>query len=88
MDPNYLLELTYRMFLIVLLMSLPVVLASVVFGVIVGIIQAVTQIQDQSIAYGIKLIAAIIVIALISRWAGGELVVFGRQVFESISNMR
>lgn len=87
MDTNYLIEVTYRMLLIVLLLSMPVVLVSVLFGVLVGIVQAVTQVQDQSIAYGIKLVAAVIVIALTARWAGGELVLFARHIFENIGTL-
>ncbi len=87
MDTNYLIEVTYRMLMIVLLLSLPVVIASVVFGILVGIVQAVTQVQDQSIAYGVKLIAAVIVIAMTARWAGGELVLYARQIFENIATL-
>ena len=88
MDTNYLIEATYRMLMIVLLLSLPVVIASVVFGLLVGIVQAVTQVQDQSIAYGIKLIAAVVVIAMTARWAGGELLLYAQQIFENIATLR
>ena len=74
--------------MIVLLLSLPVVIASVVFGLLVGIVQAVTQVQDQSIAYGIKLIAAVVVIAMTARWAGGELLLYAQQIFENIATLR
>lgn len=87
MDTNYLIEVTYRMLMIVLLLSLPVVITSVIVGLLVGIVQAVTQVQDQSIAYGIKLIAAIAVIAMTARWAGGELVLYARQIFENIGTL-
>lgn len=87
MDATYLIEVTYRMLLIVLLLSLPVVIASVVVGLLLGIVQAVTQIQDQSIAYGIKLVAAIAMIAITAAWAGGELLLYARQIFESIPNL-
>lgn len=88
MDAGYLIEMTYRMLLIVLLLSLPVVAASVISGIVVGILQAVTQVQDQSIAYGVKLVAGIAVIALSMQWAGGELLLYARQVFENVANMR
>jgi len=88
MDSSYLLEVTYRMLVIVLLLSLPVVVASAVVGLVIGILQAVTQIQDQSIAYGFKLIIAIIVIAVTAAWAGGELLSFSRSIFENIAHTR
>lgn len=84
MEPNVLLELTHRMLVIVVMLSLPVVATSVIVGLLIGIFQAVTQIQDQSIAYGIKLLAAIAVIAMAASWSGSELLEFARQVFESV----
>jgi len=85
MDTTTLLELTSRMLVIVVLLSLPVVVTSVVVGLVIGILQAITQIQDQSIAYGAKLIAAIAVIAVTAAWSGSELLHFARQVFEGIA---
>lgn len=87
MDASYFVEITYRMLVIVLLLSLPVVAASVIVGLVVGLAQAVTQIHDQSIAYGLKLVAAVIAIALTARWASGELVNFARQLLENIAGM-
>ena len=88
MDVSTLLELTNRMLVLVLLLSLPTVAASVVVGLVIGILQAVTQIQDQSIAYGLKLIAVAAVIALTAAWSGSELFQYARQVFESIPMQR
>lgn len=88
MTPTELLALTTRMLTLVLLLSLPVVVSTVLVGLLIGLLQAVTQIQDQSIAYGAKLIAAFVAIAITAAWAGGELLQFSRQVFESIATMR
>lgn len=88
MEVSTLLELTNRMLVLVLLLSLPAVAASVVIGLIIGILQAVTQIQDQSIAYGLKLLAVAAVIALTAAWSGSELFQYARQVFEGIALQR
>lgn len=88
MDPSALLELTYRMLVVVLLVSLPVVAVAVIVGLLVGMLQAVTQIQDQSIAYGVKLIAVVATIALSAAWAGGELLQYARHIFEGIPGIR
>lgn len=54
---------------IVLYVSLPPLLAAVVVGVATGVLQAVTQIQDQSLPLTFKLLAIIAVLFL----AGGSL---------------
>ena len=55
---------------IVLYMSLPPLVGAMVVGVVVGILQAVTQVQDQSLPVVFKLLIVIAVIAL-----GGPLLV-------------
>lgn len=74
--------------LLVLWLSLPPVLVASVVGLAVAFAQAVTQVQDQTIAFGVKLLAAMLAIALTSVWLGGELLSFANQLFGSIQNIR
>ena len=74
--------------LLVLWLSLPAVLVASVVGLGVAFLQAVTQIQDQTISFGIKLLAAMLAIALTSVWLGSELLNFADQLFGSIQNIR
>jgi type III secretion protein S len=88
MTPNILIELTQRLLHLVLMVSLPVVAATVLVAIVVGIVQAVTQIQDQSIVFGAKLLACVAVITTMGPWAGGELLLFGQTVFNAIARLR
>ncbi|PFH08645.1 type III secretion protein S [Collimonas sp. PA-H2] len=74
--------------MLVLLLSMPVVLAVGVTGLLLAFLQAVTQMQDQTMAFGIKLVVAVIVIALMSGWLGGELFTFADGLFASIALVR
>jgi type III secretion protein S len=85
MDPHVLIELTQRLLMLVLLVSLPVVAVAVLVGLVVGLLQAVTQIQDPSLPFGAKLIACVAVMAALGPWAGSELLQFGHSAFESIT---
>lgn len=49
---------------LVLYMSLPPLLGAMAVGLIVGILQAVTQVQDQSLPMTFKLLAVILVLTL------------------------
>lgn len=49
---------------IVLVMALPPLLGAMAVGLIVGILQAVTQIQDQSLPIAFKLLVVILILAL------------------------
>ena len=87
MEPHQLVEFTQRLLMTVLLVSLPVVAATVLVGILVGILQAITQIQDASIGFGAKLLVCVITIALLGRWAGNELLLFGQTVFASLATL-
>lgn len=83
-----LVTLVKQALLLVLWLSLPPVLAASVVGVAVALLQAVTQVQDQTISFGIKLLAAIVAIALTSSWLGAELLNFAEQLFAMIADIK
>lgn len=57
-----------------ILFSAPPLLAATVFGLAVSLIQAVTQIQDQTLPYVVKLAAISVTLTLAGRWIGVELI--------------
>lgn len=72
---------------LVLMLSLPVVLVASVVGVLVGLVQALTQIQDQTVSFVIKLVAACITLAATYRWMGAALLRYTEHTFELIGHM-
>ncbi len=65
-------------------LSLPVLLAVIAVGLLVGILQAATQIQDSSIAFVPKLLVAVLVLAVSATWMGRELIAFTIAAWSSI----
>ena len=63
MDP-ILTDLTYKAMMMILYLSLPPIVMAALVGVIVGLVQALTQIQDQTISFAFKLIAIRITLIL------------------------
>jgi type III secretion HrpO family protein len=86
MDPK-LTELTYKALMLVLILSLPPIIMASIVAVAVSIIQAVTQIQDQTISLAFKLIAVIVTIIATVRWLGGQLLLFSAGIFNNISSL-
>jgi type III secretion protein S len=82
-----LIELTLSMLKLVLMVSLPAVLTAAVVGLLVGIAQAVTQLQDQCVPFAIKLIAVAAVIAMTAGWAGSLFSQFLGQSLAAISRV-
>ncbi len=61
------------MLLIVVLSAIPVIVATVV-GLLVGLIQTVTQLQEQTLPFGVKLLAVFGSLFMISGWLADKVV--------------
>ncbi len=59
--------------LLTLWLSLPPIVVASVVGIIFSLIQALTQIQEQTLSFGVKLVAVGITLYLTARWIGGEI---------------
>ena len=70
--------------LLALIASAPPVLTSMLVGLFVSIIQATTQIQEQTLTFVPKLVAVFASLAIAAPWIGAQLVRFTRLVFETI----
>lgn len=75
--------LTQALYL-VLWLSLPPIIVGSVVGTLFSLFQALTQIQEQTLSFGIKLIAVCITMLLTARWVGGEMFNFTLQIFDSL----
>ena len=67
-------------YLVIILSLLPVTVATVV-GLVVGLLQTVTQIQEQTLPFGLKLIAVFICILMQLNWLGDSMLNYAREMF-------
>jgi len=63
-------------------------LASLVVGLVVSILQATTQIQEQTLSYVPKLIAVFATIGMLGPWMLSQALQFARTIFNSIALVR
>lgn len=78
-----LLDYSYQTLILVALLALPAVITAAAVGLLVGFLQAITQVNDASIAQAAKLIATLVVLLITVRWMGHELVTFAQQLFRN-----
>lgn len=83
LDP-ILTDLTHKALLLVLLLSLPPIITAAVVGVMVSLVQAVTQIQDQTLSFAFRLVAVIITLMATVTWLGQQVLIFASNIFENI----
>jgi len=74
--------------ILVLLLSAPPLIASLVIGFVVGLLQAATQIQDQTLAFVPKLVIVLGVLAATAPVLGASLVRFTQALFLAIPAVR
>lgn len=74
--------------LLVLVLSLPPIVVAALVGIVVGLIQALTQIQEQTISFAFKLTAIILVIFMIMGWIGSELIGYAADSFDRVQRVR
>ncbi|AKG70914.1 type III secretion system protein SpaQ [Serratia fonticola] len=67
------------MYLVLILSAGPVAVATIV-GVLVGLFQTVTQIQEQTLPFGVKLLSVTICLFLLSGWYGDVLLAYSGEV--------
>lgn len=77
-------QLSYQALLLILLLSGPPILISMVLGLLVAIFQAATQIQEQTLSFTVKLFAVIITIILLGSWLGGQIFEFTMTILNTI----
>ena len=70
--------------LLVLLVSAPPMLASVLVGFVVSVFQATTQIQEQTLSYVPKLVAVFLTLAILGPWMLAQTLRFANMILESI----
>lgn len=70
-----------------LLLGAPLLLAVLAIGVIVGIIQAATQINEQTIGFVAKAIALTATLALTGHFLLGKMVAFTIELFQRIPHL-
>jgi flagellar biosynthetic protein FliQ len=87
MDVSLAMDLMRQGVGVVLKLSGPMLVLSMVVGVVVAIFQAVTQIHEQTISFILKLVVVIGVLLLGGGWMLSNLVDYTRTVFDLIATM-
>jgi len=65
----------------------PVIVAGVVIGLIVAILQAATQVNDSAVAFAPKAVATIVTIVIAGPWMLAQLVDFTTAIFVAVGHL-
>ncbi|MFT5355964.1 MAG: flagellar biosynthetic protein FliQ [Polyangiales bacterium] len=87
MDSAELTRLTAETLYLVLLVSAPALLVSLVVGFVVALLQAVTQVQDQTLSFVPKLVAVAAALVVMGGWMGAHMIRFTDSLWRAIPEM-
>ena len=81
MHESSILDFMLQALMLVLTLSLPPIIVATVTGLLVSFVQAVTQLQEQTLSFAVKLISVIVTIALVGSFLGGTLLIYAKGLF-------
>lgn len=87
MSESQIIEHLTAALVLVFYLSLPPIVVASVAGVLVSFLQALTQIQEQTLSFGIKLVAVTVTLFAIAPWLGAELQNFARLILEQFGTL-
>jgi flagellar biosynthetic protein FliQ len=87
MSPALAIDLVRQSVMLALLLAAPLLATALLVGVLVSLLQAVTQIQEQTLTFVPKLLALAVVFALTLPWVLGRLIEFLSALLRGLPTM-
>jgi flagellar biosynthetic protein FliQ len=87
MTQDTVVSLTTQALIVTFKVSMPFLLAALAVGLVLSVLQAVTQIQEQTLTFVPKIIVTGLVAALAGPWMLSQMVDYTQQLYLSIPSM-
>lgn len=87
MSPDVALNEITQSMLLVMLLSMPPILVASIVGIGISLLQALTQVQEQTVSFAIKLIAVAATIAAMAGFLGSEMLNYTLKLFNEFPAM-
>jgi flagellar biosynthetic protein FliQ len=84
MDVQQTIDLSRQALMTALVLGTPVLAAGLIVAVLVGLFQALTQIQDQTISFITKLAAMVVALGVCLPWLVERMVVYSQDLISNI----
>ena len=88
MKESQLVDYAQTCLLMVLRLSLIPIIVATVSGIMVSLLQALTQVQEQTLGFAVKLIAISLTLLACASWMGSELLLYTQDIFAHFPLLR
>ena len=79
---NFLISVSQQSLYLILILSAPAVMVAMIVGLLISLIQATTQVQEQTLTFVPKLVAVMVTLALTGPWSMMQLISFTQTVLD------
>ncbi len=87
MTPDTIVNLGQEALKLTILMSAPLVGAAALVGFLFGVLHALTQLQDQTTSFAVKLLVVFGLLLVLLPWLGTLVASYGERVFSAIAGL-
>jgi len=84
MSTDFAMYLCKQLFSQALLVVSPLILVVMICGLVISILQAVTQIQDSTLSFVPKILATVVMLLLVGEWMLNSLITFSVGLIQNI----
>lgn len=86
MTPEFVIGLARQALETMLMVSLPILLSSLVIGLLISIFQSVTQIQEMTLAFVPKIVVTFLSLLLFGGWMVNRILDYTREILTKFPN--
>lgn len=87
MNQEIVIDMLQNVFVLILILSAPVLIVSVVIGLAVSVFQTITQIQESTLTFVPKIIAGVVTLIILMPWMMNLFISSVKELFDSIPKL-
>jgi flagellar biosynthetic protein FliQ len=87
MTPETVMEIGRNALAVTVMLAAPMLLVALLFGLVIGMVQAATQIQEMTLSFIPKLLGLVAVLAIGGHWMLGLIVDYTRDLIQAIPGL-
>lgn len=86
-DDGFIMGICSEALYLILLLSAPMLMSALAVGLVISVLQATTQVQEQTLSFVPKIVVTFLSVIICSTWIGGMLGGFATKIFQYVPNL-
>jgi flagellar biosynthetic protein FliQ len=87
MTDSFIVQVVREALMLVLIIAVPILVSGMLVGLVISVLQAATQIQEQSLTFVPKLLVVLIILIVLAPWIINVLVGYTNELYAKIPLM-